>query len=413
MGVPIVYPASLPGPSSAGLQAVERRMLTPVPFEARNVERDRRKLQHIELPPFTDDEASAFRDWYDDVLELGGAWFAAPWPFPAALVGFGFATAVRRWVAAPSWKKDDAGFWHVSGDCEVRGVGMLPVRRPELLLGMHFDGGFTDETGHGVTDFEDQPGNVSATYPTTDPKFGSANYLGTTFSRVLISDDRGALALNSIGRWRVGFWCKPQPSPSLPYNGGGVLHLIHGGVGNSNFDGGPKTQQVKISLKRLGIDTTKAYLVVQYLNAVAGVGGIPADYLLAPIGDDAENSAIPCGDDVWHYVDVGGDETSTRAYIDGVLAMDDHNTLLGVATGTRPLMVPAAPIGMHFIVGALFDGFQQESFVDPADWLNGINGGTDYQLILNRHWVGELDDLVVVRGEGPSDLVPSAAFAGS
>jgi hypothetical protein len=117
----IVYPSTLPGPSAAGIQAAERRLLSAEPFEARNGQRDRLATQQVTLPPFTAAEAATFRAWFDDTLIFGGAWFAATWPLPA-----GFMSGVRRWIGQPSWKVVN-GFWQVSGPCEVRGRGMPPV----------------------------------------------------------------------------------------------------------------------------------------------------------------------------------------------------------------------------------------------------------------------------------------------
>lgn len=116
----IAYPDTLPGPSGAGIQSAERRLVTPEPFEARTVQRDWLAIQQITLPPFTDDEAAAFKAWFDDTLDLGGKWFASTWPLPQGLV-----VAVRRWIGEPTWKKVN-GFWQVSGPCEVRGRGGLP-----------------------------------------------------------------------------------------------------------------------------------------------------------------------------------------------------------------------------------------------------------------------------------------------
>lgn len=411
-GTLIEYPATLPGPTAAGLQAAERRMLADEPMEARTIERDRRKRQHIALPPFTAEEAAEFRVWYENDLEAGGAWFAAPWPFPAALVGSGYASAVRRWIGEPVWRMLD-GFWVVTGDCEVRGLGMPPRRvdHPMLILGMHFDGGIIDETGHSTRWKVWQPFALNMTFPSGAPKFGTANLYGADeYHNIIVSDDRGALVLNASGQWRVRFWCQPEATAVLGWNGGGVIELHYGGI--NDFDGSATTAQLRIQLRRVLADLTKAYLYVEYLVEDAGFG-VPDLWELKAVSDDPEDLAIPIDGD-WHFVEVGGDATSTRAYIDGALVADDHDTILSVLAGDKPMMVGAFT-GQCFVIGGLHGGFNNGGppHPNPTNWLDNFlgDGYTEFNAIFTKQFRGGLDDLTVEIGAGPTGDVPASAFA--
>lgn len=119
----IVYPSDLPCPQGAPIQLTERRLLSSDGglYQARTVQRDRHAIQQITFPPFSPAQAATFRTWWEDTLVLGGNWFAATWPMPA-----GYSSVVRRFLAPPKWEHLAGGFWRVSAECEVRGVGLPP-----------------------------------------------------------------------------------------------------------------------------------------------------------------------------------------------------------------------------------------------------------------------------------------------
>jgi hypothetical protein len=135
MSVPIVYPASLPGPTAAPFQPAERRLLSslPGPRQSRPIQRDRKASQQLDFI-FKHAEVAIFEAWLDGPLVRAGAWFAASWPQPQGGVG------VRRFVGEPSFPVYYPGVgWHVSAQVEVRGRGELPVDDsdpcwPEVLV---------------------------------------------------------------------------------------------------------------------------------------------------------------------------------------------------------------------------------------------------------------------------------------
>lgn len=119
----IAYPVTLPGPISAPLQSVERRLLSslPGPRQSRALQRDRLAGQQVDFI-FTNAQAAIFAAWVKNDLLAGGAWFSANWPQPQG------GTGVRRFVGAPSYPQYMPTFgWRVSAVCEVRGKGRLPT----------------------------------------------------------------------------------------------------------------------------------------------------------------------------------------------------------------------------------------------------------------------------------------------
>lgn len=127
----IAYPAALPSPISAPIQAVERRLLSsePGPRASRVLSRDRLANQRCAFL-FTLAQAEIFNAWWRDDLYEGGAWFASNWSHPQA------TTAVRKFLGVPKWGDyvPDA-LWPVSAEFEVRGRGMEPAL-PALPTGV-------------------------------------------------------------------------------------------------------------------------------------------------------------------------------------------------------------------------------------------------------------------------------------
>lgn len=116
----IAYPPALPGPISAPLQSVERRLLSslPGPRQSRALQRDRLAGQQVDFI-FTNAQAAIFAAWVKNDLYEGGAWFSANWQQPQGGPG------ARRFIGAPSYPQYLPAFgWHVSAVCEVRGQGV-------------------------------------------------------------------------------------------------------------------------------------------------------------------------------------------------------------------------------------------------------------------------------------------------
>lgn len=120
----VLYPVTLPGPQRADIQSVERRRVTPAdwPYEARARQTDMKAIQQIVFPAFTASQAEIFNDWWSNILDGGGNWFAAKWALPD-----GWSYGVRRFLETPKWEFLGRGYWRVSAVMEVRGRGELPV----------------------------------------------------------------------------------------------------------------------------------------------------------------------------------------------------------------------------------------------------------------------------------------------
>lgn len=113
------YPAALPCPTSAPIQAAERRHMStlPGPRQSRPFQRDRKAAQQLH---FVFPSLALVQSWLDWFEATEGAWFAAEWPQPQGGVG------VRRFTSPPTYE----GFlpkrrgWGVTISCEVRGGGV-------------------------------------------------------------------------------------------------------------------------------------------------------------------------------------------------------------------------------------------------------------------------------------------------
>lgn len=109
------YPITLPGPISAPIQSVERRLLSslPGPRQSRAIQRAKLAGQQVEFI-FTHSEAAIFAAWVKNDLLEGGAWFSANWPLPQG------GAATRRFVGAPAYPSYVPNLgWHVTAQCEV------------------------------------------------------------------------------------------------------------------------------------------------------------------------------------------------------------------------------------------------------------------------------------------------------
>jgi hypothetical protein len=270
----------------------------------------------------------------------------------------------------------------VSIACQIRGRGELPVRTVPPLLGLHFDGDPTDTSGHDFGPYDWTFGDTLPSYPTSDPKFGSANVRMTPFDQILISDDRGALNLNEFGEWQVRLWVKPTVG-ALGYAGRSLLHLMHGGPNGSVLDGNASSAQLFLSVPNGG--SGYGVLRVDYCADVVGI----RSKTLPNVGAAVH---IPHGE--WTFVAVGGDATSTRAYVGGVLAQEL----------AAPMFVSENFTHQYFVVGAGFVGgvVDESTFPLHSTWFN--------------LWSGDIDDLCVSNGPGSFEFtgssieVPSGPF---
>lgn len=138
------YPTTLPCPQTSTVAPSEKRQLSDEarPRDARALQRDRLELERITWPPLTAAQAEEIRSWWRNDLVYGGAWFVANWPVPRGMV-----SCVRRFLEQPSWSFVPGGFWALSALCEIRGVGLDPVRSPETISLLHLDGDLADEVG--------------------------------------------------------------------------------------------------------------------------------------------------------------------------------------------------------------------------------------------------------------------------
>ncbi len=124
--VPLVasaWPASLPSPIELPYQPRDRRAKSELPGvrQTRTLWRDSAALAEVEWF-FTRSQLAAFREFVEDTLVAGTAWFSAGWRSPAG------GTQVYKFRSPPAYSDFIAGQggWRVSASLEVRGRSMLP-----------------------------------------------------------------------------------------------------------------------------------------------------------------------------------------------------------------------------------------------------------------------------------------------
>lgn len=119
----ITYPATLPLPRSAPIEAVERRALSTQPGrrEAAPLQRDRLYTQDCEFV-FTPTETAAFMAWWKVGLILGGCRFLASWPSPQG------TALVRQFIGPPRFAGyTKTGLWIMAASFEVLGLHQPPT----------------------------------------------------------------------------------------------------------------------------------------------------------------------------------------------------------------------------------------------------------------------------------------------
>jgi hypothetical protein len=160
--VPIVYPAGLPCPAMASMQAAERRLLSSLAGarQSRSFSRDRLARQQVEFT-FTHEALAVFVDWVKDDLSNAAAWFSADWPMPQG------GTGVFRFIGTPSFPVYLHGVgWKVSAVCQVRGRGESPLFIPsncELSIAAA-ELAKTESEYVYTTYFTDAPGTIDGIY---------------------------------------------------------------------------------------------------------------------------------------------------------------------------------------------------------------------------------------------------------
>jgi hypothetical protein len=123
----IVYPASLPPPSRVPRRAAERRGLStgPGPMQARAKSRDWLADHELEFV-YTPAEMAIFKDWWQDTLQYGGAWFAAhDWPSADPSIG-----GVYQFKGGVRTAHRGLGNQRVQVVAQERGRGVDPIAPP-------------------------------------------------------------------------------------------------------------------------------------------------------------------------------------------------------------------------------------------------------------------------------------------
>jgi len=148
----VSYPDSLPCPQRARVERVDPRQVSDqsYPREARSIWLDRLHTERVVFPPMNAAQFSAFREWWRDELVFGGSWFVASWPNIEAA-----DTKVYRFLDAPVWSFVAGGFWQISAQVEIRGLGLDPIRPPETISLLHLDGSLLDAVGGSYQDIPD------------------------------------------------------------------------------------------------------------------------------------------------------------------------------------------------------------------------------------------------------------------
>lgn len=277
--------------------------------------------------------------------------------------------------------------YSISATLQVR-----PLANILPLLALHLDGDYTDLSGHTIGPFDWVFGIIPPTFSPTGAKFDQS--LVTSYiTQPLISDNRGHLTLNQYGEWQISVFVKPTLGAII--GGGAIIGLMGGNANGTTLNGDPTTGQIFVDTQG-GDGHTVTELRVNYIGDVAGVP------TACTLHDIVTGSPIYIPYDVWTHIGIVGDETSTRAYIGGVLAKDDHIDGARPA-GSAPMLRTTDYVDQFFTVSSSFAGGAITVFPSGSVWTNT--------------WSGELDDLKVTNGlksatfKGPTIDVPTSPFS--
>lgn len=403
----VVFPAALPQPSVVSMSAAERRLLSSVAEglpQVRLLQADFLGYENLQWE-FTASNASIFQFWWVNNLLEGGRWFAASWPRVSAAVN-----GVCRFLLPPRWELIGHEYWRVTVGTELRGAARPPITA-SLLLGLHFDGDWTDTAkGHSLASVNTIGATGDPTFPTATPKFGTAHVrFGSGVYNQFYSDNRGKLIFNLDGEFQISVWVRPTMG-IYSFSGGDIVDLVSWGhASGGSFVGsggtnppGPYTGQFRFWVKG---DASFAYISFQYPTFEPSTGfsavGILRDLVHAsPVG-------VPV-DGAWHHVGIGGDVNGIRAYIDGVQVQEDGSTVFTdpPSPGARPMWAGTIYTDQRFIVGGTPAGTY--SLLGFADYPAHAAFASPYS--------GDMDDLEVRNGRGcvtfigPTITVPVAPF---
>lgn len=197
MGLPEIYPASLPVPARWDAVPRERRALSAIPGLPGTRVRGRDRITDAEAEwVYTPEHMAVWRPWYSDDIVLGQKWFVASLPGPGGFVDrlVRFRTETLRLEHAAR------GIYRVSATMEVRGIAKLacvpwvqigPV--PEESLPVLFGSGVfcarDPATGYVWTTWRSTPVTGSI------PIGGSATLLG---GYALVYDPQGLTLVDAI-----------------------------------------------------------------------------------------------------------------------------------------------------------------------------------------------------------------------
>lgn len=127
----LTYPSTLPCPQTAPFTPADRVLRSQLPglMQFAGRERDLRGMQEVTFT-LSAEEGAVFYAWWRDTLSRGGLWFVtSDWPLVSGWSG----SAVRKFVAPPTWSSVGAGYWRVSAQTEIRGRG-LPPEDPSSII---------------------------------------------------------------------------------------------------------------------------------------------------------------------------------------------------------------------------------------------------------------------------------------
>jgi hypothetical protein len=120
----VVYPASLPGPSSWVVQGPDRRASSSLPGNAAHRARWRDRIVNVEAQwLYAADEMATWRAWYEDVLLYGQRRFAATVPGAGGFV----ERVLRHRTSSVRREALGNGTYRVSATLEQRGRAVAPV----------------------------------------------------------------------------------------------------------------------------------------------------------------------------------------------------------------------------------------------------------------------------------------------
>lgn len=355
-GIPVVFPADLPGPALSSVSLSERRVLSDLtggPEQARGIQRDYLGTQDAEWDLLTPSEALEFDTWWTS-LTYGGQWFASTWPAPQ-----GWVSLTRRFMGVPAWEHLPGGFWKVTAKFQVRGRGLPPQNYndpyfPFVLL--HLNGDDVTNAGrdfsplHFATGINGTPG---PTISTSQKKYGpgSINLLG---GEVVVAADNVYSTPMGADEFTLQWWTYIN---ALPLNGNdriaffGPFQLAISALGDGNglnteindVGGGGRTAYAPSTAAGAYVTGQWIHTALVRTNGV-GVGGSFAQIDLFVAGQIQTPSstfpkANPVGTTGFSWVGGGG---GTNCLVDDFQLTRRVNRYRGLTSFTPPGQLPTS-----------------------------------------------------------------------